>query len=280
MEKLLKAKADFLEHCRSWMKEKGYLEVSTPYLVKAGAFEACIDTFKVKGKDSSGELHSSPEFAMKRILSEVPVPIFQICKCFRDDPDTGHHLKEFTMLEFYRIGDDLEGLISDVKGLLTSLSSTAIQTDSMDELFRKALGYGLDEIRPEKGDSWEDAYFKLLVQSIEPSLDPNVMTLVKDYPAQQSVLGKLNAKGWVDRFEIYWKGMEICNGCVELNDLKEMNRRHEEEKKKRSDPHPYPEVLSTALKEGLPPCAGVAVGLDRLFACLHPESLPFKPQIA
>ncbi|MEZ4750193.1 MAG: amino acid--tRNA ligase-related protein [Bdellovibrionota bacterium] len=114
--------------------------------------------------------------------------------------------------------------------------------------------------------------FKILVQQVEPSLDPNIPTVLCDYPPSMSALAHVNQKGVAERFEIYWKGMELCNGCTELTSLAELKRRTGEQGAQRMSEnktsHPVPDRLMESLDRGLPSCAGVAIGLERLFACL------------
>ena len=259
-------------------EQRGMEEVFTPYLVRAGAFEGVIDTIKASGAKDSWELHTSPEIEMKKLLSERKESFFQIARCFRDDPPTPHHLKEFTMLEYYRVGCSYTNLIDDMKELIRQLSpSTKMAFVSVSEAMKK---HGLDlsstaedfrgKIHVSENDSWSDLFCKLLVEKIEPSFDPEVVTFLTDYPKEQCALGKLAPDGkTAQRFEIFWKGMEICNGCTELTDPNELLARYEKEvllrRERGLEPHPFPEVLYASMKSGIPECAGIAIGLDRLY---------------
>jgi len=278
--------AEFIQAIRGFFQAEGLLEVFTPTLVPAGAFEASIDCLQVSFEKGSAELHTSPEIEMKRLLAEHRTSIFQICKSYRDDPPTGVHLREFTMLEYYRVGADYTALMNDIRRLVIRLAGRELEFRevTMEEAVRESTGIELDSATVEdfgkvislsKNDTWEDAFFKLLIEKIEPSFDPEVPTLLKDYPLPLCALAKTNGK-ITERFELYWKGMEICNACTELGDLSELEKRYAVESRARlargRKPHPHPTVLADALKKGLPPSAGVAVGLDRLFWALFGKS--------
>ncbi len=265
----LRTWARFLSQIRRFFDDRGYLEVSTRHLVSAGAFEGVIDSVQASHAGGKGELHTSPEMEMKALLSETSLSCYQICRCFRDDPlETGVHGKEFTMLEFYGVGLDYDGIRKLMGDFLAHLGYEGpLPEKTVAELMQgKAPS-------PKKDERWEDAFFKVFLEVVEPNLPSDPPTLVKDYPAQLAALAALNPdKKTAQRFEIYWKGMEICNGCVELSDVEELKARVVSEADIRREagkaPHPYPHLLADAMERGLPPCAGVAVGLERLFKCL------------
>jgi len=286
----LKAWAQFLREIRAFLDERGFFEVSTDYLVQAGAFESTLDPLKVTYSTGHCELHTSPEIEMKRALAETNLSIYQICKSFRDDPITGVHQREFTMLEFYRISSDYRMTIQDMKELLQRVAHRTLNFEeyTIQEAFLRATGIDLDRVREVTAfrdeiqrrqlslvsldDAWDDLFFKLMMEKVEPSLSAEIPTLLKDYPASLCALSKIDNRGYAERFEIYWHSMELCNGCTELDDLAELKTRYEQESRARrqkgKEPHPVPANLFQAL-ESLPPCSGVAVGLDRLFKCLH-----------
>ncbi len=261
--------AQFLGQIRRFFDDRGFTEVSTRHMVPAGAFESVIDPLRVSYSQGSAELHTSPEIEMKWFLSQSRLSSYQICRCFRDDPlETGVHGKEFSLLEFYAVGEDYAGIRRLMAELLGELGyQGTLRETSVNELLSG------QQPKPKEGERWEDAFFKLFLEIGESSLPLDPPTLVKDYPAQIAALAALNPdRKTAQRFEIYWKGMEICNGCVELSDLNELKARIETEAQMRISaglsPHPYPARLVAAVEHGLPPCAGVAVGLDRLFKCL------------
>mgnify|MGYP000379033764 CR=1 FL=1 len=282
--------SQFLQSTREFLYQKGYLEITTSFLVEAGAFESTIDPLQAYFTDGIRELHTSPEMEMKRLIAEAKTSVFQIAKCFRDDPDTTIHGKEFSMLEFYKMDADYAQLINEVKALFTKLSPAPLvfKEVSIHDVFLEVLEIDLDKyptvqslsaivqekglLTPEKQDTWEDLFFKLMIEKIEPSFDPKVVTVVKDYPAATSVLSKTSPNPFYsERFEIYYLGIELCNGCTEATSvpLLEKNYLNESEKRKGEgkDPHPKPHAFLKSMKN-FPNCSGVAIGLDRLFLCL------------
>ncbi|MCB0405854.1 MAG: hypothetical protein KDD51_13815 [Bdellovibrionales bacterium] len=277
--------ANYLRTLREFFEGRGFYEVVTDHLVPAGAFEASLDTLKVEWSGGHNELHTSPEIEMKQLLASGSGSIFQICQCFRDDPDTGVHRREFSMLEFYEVGANWEKAMELTKALITELSGRPLSFRllTFEVAFKKFAGVSLFPIDAERlrresrvvfnaQDTWDDMVFKILLEQVEPALDPDTPTVLCEYPASMSALAHVNDRGVADRFEIYWKGMELCNGCTELTSLAELKRRTQKQAAQRGlehkAAHPLPERLMEALEKGLPPCAGVAVGLERLFSCL------------
>lgn len=277
----IEAFSRLLKLTRSFFDERGYLEVLTPHIVRAGAFEACIDVFSLtNGK----QLHSSPEMEMKRVLAENRRAIYQICRCFREDPDTGVHWPEFTMLEFYRPETNYRDMIQLMREYLGFLVGSALQfsevtywellasrvgfevTDSLHALRKKA---DVSNLELSANDDRLDILTKAWVQCVEPNLDRGPV-IVKGYPIEMGALAHADG-AIVERFEIYWNGMEICNGCTELIDSKELKERYKRESELRinegKQPHPEPKDLFDVVAK-LPKCAGVAVGLERLALCL------------
>lgn len=203
----------FLKAIRHFLDERGFFEVTTPHLVSAGAFEATIDTLKVTWGENGGELHSSPEMEMKRVLSETSLPIYQICQCFRDDPPSPVHTVEFTMLEFYRVNADYKTIEQDMKDLLRTLTTASLPFEQwgVAELFEKHLGFDLTQhydkpklqdtvramalLEPTHDDDWSDIFFKLMLDYIEPKLNPDIPTIVRDYPPAIAALARLGQTG-------------------------------------------------------------------------------------
>lgn len=283
--------AQFLKTIRLFFDAKGYTEISTPSVVKAGAFESTIDTLKVTYSGGSAELHSSPEIEMKKVLADFSQPIYQICKCFRDDPATPIHAVEFTMLEFYRPNCPSSQLENEILELTSSLSanSITIQQYSVYTLIKQLTGIDMElfldpksfsaevksktNIHLSPDDSWSDIFFKIMLDIVEPSLDKDTLYLINDFPSRVSPLSKPIANSSkAERFEIYWKGMEICNGCSELTDENLLKNRYlqesEERKKAGKSPHPMPNDLYKSSKR-IQGASGVAVGLERLFLAIQ-----------
>lgn len=285
--------SQFLKKIRLFLDARGYTEVSTPALVRAGAFESSIDTLKVTYSSGSGELHSSPEIEMKNLLARFQEPIYQICKVFRDDPKTTIHAIEFTMLEFYRLNSASHVLETELIDLISDLSPVPLPIikNSVYDLIKQFTGIDLDlfsdnlslakevknktSIMLSQDDSWSDIFFKLMLEKIEPNLDFKTVYLLTDFPSIVSPLSKPRPNSTkAERFEIYWKGMEICNGCTELTEDKILRTRYQHESQERKKigkfPHPEPLDLYNSAKH-IKGASGVAVGLDRLFQALHQD---------
>lgn len=283
--------AKFQKDIREFFVAAGYTEVTTPILVEAGAFESSLDCLSASWGNGAAELHTSPEIEMKSLLAQIQMPIFQIARCFRDDPTTPYHRREFTMLEFYRPNANYLEVMRVTQELFAFTARKPIEFKELTvrEAFLLATGIDLnlmknaeqfanevrerDLISLSSDDSWDDIYFKLLLEKVEPSLDPQIFTILKEYPPSQAALAGLSPDGkFAERFECYTKGVELCNGCTEAGNPEELLARYEVEsqarRKRGKAPHPFPQKLVDAARK-MPPCAGVAVGLDRLFLCLR-----------
>lgn len=279
--------ASFLKTIRIFLEENQYTEVFTPSLVDVGAFESTIDTLKVKYSTGTCELHSSPEIEMKAVLSEFPHPIYQICKCFRDDPESNIHAKEFTMLEFYRPGASSAQIEKETLSLFSRLAGITISahTFSIYELVQNLTGINLEEhsslnsfaqelktkttVHFTKEDSWADLFFKLMIEVVEPALPKNSFCVINQYPISVSPLSQpIPGTTKAERFEIYFNGIELCNGCTELTDELALKKRYAEESDQRLNssklPHPPPiKLFESALHAKN--YSGVAIGLERMF---------------
>lgn len=291
--KHLKAWAGYLSKIRRFLEERQYTEVTTPSLVRVGAFEGTIDALRIK-VTPEWQLHTSPEIEMKTVLAKSHLPIFQICHCFRDDPHTGQHLKEFTMLEYYKPGIGYRALLEEVKSLFQILSPSPLQFSvfTVRELLLKYTGIDIEPLRSRDefakqasglhvsvDDQWEDIFFKLFTERVEPKLPADEPVFVTDYPVEVAALSSAEGR-YVERFECYWKGMEICNGCTELRNATELRSRFERESEIRSlrgkSVDTFPEQLEWATAN-LPPSAGVAIGLERLFCALTDQRVDALP---
>ena len=249
-----------------------------------------IDSIEVSvnhalSKSSKFYLHTSPELEMKRLLSKGSGDIFQICQVFRDN-EYGHiNSNEFTMLEFYRVGFDMHQLIDDIKALLISLGND----DPVKEMSYAQAFYDYAEIDILNSDfeglknileshglnsdyEWiEDIQMVLFVHLIEPKLKTIPVCFIYDFPKQQAALAQID--GLVaHRFEMYIKGTEIANGYQEIQTSKEYRDRFETELGKRKSLSKsigsLDENFLDDLEDGLPPCSGVAIGIDRLLTSL------------
>jgi len=291
----LRLRARVLGQIRAFFAERAVLEVETPLLAATPVPDLHICSLTVPYStvpygQGSLYLQTSPEFAMKRLLAAGHGAIYQICKAFRDGEAGRRHNPEFTMLEWYRPGWDHHRLMDEVEGLLKLILDlptarrtpygAAVQahagidphTASAEELRRRARELGLPTVEGlAEGDraGWRD----LLVSfAVEPHLGRGAPEFVFDYPEDQAALARLrrDEKGpaVAERFEVYVEGLELANGYHELTDAKEQRRRFEadlELRRQRGEAEPpLDERLLAALEEGLPECAGVSIGVDRL----------------
>ena len=127
LSKALRLRGEFIQTVRDWFREQGFVEAETPLLVASGAVEPALDPFTVRGRNFSGQLPTSPEFQLKRLLSEYDADFFEIARAFRDEPVSATHQPEFTMLEWYRTGRDYEALMEDCDGLLRTLADWTLR---------------------------------------------------------------------------------------------------------------------------------------------------------
>ncbi len=271
-----------LQRIRAFFMARGVLEVETPLLSRAGNTDPSITSLEVR---DGGWLHTSPEFPMKRLLAAGSGDIYQICKVFRGGESGRFHNPEFTLLEWYRLGfddcrlaDEVVALISEVAARRFDVVSVSYRSLFLDALGIDPLRTGVDELQAlarsrgiaPDGDMPRDDWLDLLLSHIvTPSFPTDRLTVVTDYPASQAALARLNADGeTAARFEIYWGAVELANGYFELTDPVEQRRRVAAEQSVRRQrglpPIRADERFLQAIDHGLPDCAGVALGLDRL----------------
>jgi len=284
---VIRERARVYQQCRAFFNTRGCLEVDTPLILPATSTDPNIESFNVA--DRPGFLQTSPEFAMKRLLSSGCGSIFQICHAFRQG-EAGHlHHPEFTLLEWYRVDFDYQRLMDEVELLITTLSLRQCQFNrvSYRELFQRELGLDIDGIELQNlrrrsaelvlGSDCEKLDFDqcldlLMGVAIAPRLQG--YQFVYDYPVSQAALARVRADDprVAERFELFFNGIELANGFSELTDAEQQRTRFERENKiRRSRDLPVYEIdenLLAALDSGLPNCAGVALGLDRLLMVL------------
>lgn len=284
----LRLRARVLNEIRAFFAERGVLEVETPLLGSATVTDLHLASIESVAAGRRWYLQTSPEFAMKRLLAAGSGPIFQICKAFRDGETGRRHNPEFTILEWYRPGFDHRRLMVEVGELLTrvlgcpepemlSYCEALIRHAGIDprqasagDLRRRAAELGLGEV-PGLGDD-RDSWLDLLMSCVvEDHLGRGRPTLVYDYPPTQAALARVRGSGdeaVAERFEAYVEGIELANGYHELCDAEEQRRRFAadlDRRRTRGLPVvPVDERLVAALEVGLPDCAGVALGVDRL----------------
>lgn len=286
----LKKRAEIIQKIRAFFFARNVLEVETPLLSHATVTDLHLQSFNTQYQLDNQQtetlyLQTSPEFAMKRLLAAGNGPIFQICKAFRNVGESGRlHNPEFTMLEWYRPGFTHHDLMDEVDDLFrTVLNTQPAQRFTYAELFQQHIGINPHEVTVSRLQQCikqfdldiqttelnHDDYLQLLMSYvIEPTLGKNNQpTFVYNFPASQAALARIN-NGVAERFEVYLNGMELANGFHELSDTQEQRRRFENDLKLRTAAQyplvPIDENLLAALAHGLPDCAGIAVGIDRL----------------
>ena len=275
---------------RDFFYSRNVVEVVTPSLLVSPATDVYIDSIEVSvnhalSKSSKFYLHTSPELEMKRLLSRGSGDIFQICQVFRDNEHGRINSNEFTMLEYYRVGFDMHQLIDEIKDLLIMLGKDdAIKKMSYAQVFSDIakidiLNSDFEDLKNileshdlnSDYDYIEDMQMVLFVHLIEPKLKTIPVCFIYDFPRQQAALAQID--GLVaHRFEMFIKGTEIANGYQEIQTSKEYRDRFEIELGKRKSLSKsigsLDEDFLDDLEDGLPPCSGVAIGIDRLFTSL------------
>lgn len=285
----LRRRAALCEKIRQFMREREILEVDTPVLSHYGITDPNIDSLSLKSalSDSALYLHTSPEFCMKRLLAQGAGPIYQIAHVFRDEERGRRHLPEFSMLEWYRPGFDYYQLMDETGDLLQALRLARPARLSYAMAFTEALGFDphaatLAEIREISRESgWHSASRDrrelldfIFSSRVMPALQYPGPLIIYDYPACMAALATLKAADppVSERFELFINGLEIANGFNELRDAALQRRRFQKDIARRrrlqkQSPPIDPRFLA-ALKSGLPQCAGIALGLERLMMAI------------
>ncbi len=289
----LRLRARMLQGVRGFFAGRGVLEVQTPILSAAAITEPQIESLRtqVAGRQGPYFLNTSPEFAMKRLLAAGSGDIYQLSRVFRDGEIGRWHEPEFTMLEWYREGFDDHRLMDEVAELVASVLAPVRSLQPAERMtYRQALlrhahvdidSAGLEELATAaralgidcRGELDRDARLDLLMSlAVGPKLGRDRPTFVYDYPASQAALARLKPQQppVAARFELYLDGIELANGFHELTDAYEQRARFERENGLRAARGqrqlPLDEHLLSALQAGVPDCAGVALGFDRLVA--------------
>ncbi len=280
----LKARAELLSSVRAFFVARNVLEVDTPILSANATVDRHIESFST----ANGWLQTSPEFAMKRLLCAGSGPIYQICHVFRREESGRHHNSEFTMLEWYRPGYDHHRLMDEVEALLHAVGAASARFERLTyrDAFLRHAGLDpfeatLEQLRSvvrfdsdagaqaSERDFWLDL---IMSAKVGPRLGLDVPIFLHDFPASQAALSRINGD-IAERFELFWRGIELANGFHELADADEQRRRFEADQAWRKAQGqvvpPYDQNLIAALESGLPNCAGVAVGLDRLLMLMQ-----------
>ncbi len=289
----LRRRAALLARVREFFAQRGVLEVETPILGAAAGSDPQIESLslQVDGLPGRSFLHTSPEYSMKRLLAAGCGDIYQVCKVFRDGERGRWHNPEFTLLEWYRLGFDDAALMSEVEALAAMLLAPARVLEPAERLtyaaaLRRHAGVDVFAARDDELDAAaalhgvacgaeldRDAKLDLLMGLVVgPKLGVERPCFVCDYPVSQASLARLKpgVPPVAARFEFYLDGLEIANGFHELKDAAEQRARFLSDLRTRrargQREEPLDERLLAALEAGMPDCAGVALGVDRLVA--------------
>jgi lysyl-tRNA synthetase class 2 len=287
---VLKARARMLRDIRAFFYARDVLEVETPALSQAANTDSSIESFSVETSMGARYLHTSAEYAMKRLLVAGSGDIYQICKVWREGEQGSHHNPEFTMLEWYRVEYSYQQLMQEVDALLKSILPALRQETQFltyREVFLEILG--IDPHKTSHADlkscikqqslnvegklSYSECLDVLMTHCIEPALQLNGLTFIYDYPAEQSALACLNEKNplLAERFEVYLGKLELGNGYQELTDPQANSDilRKDAQKRRQNGQRTVPidSRFLQAIQQGMPRSAGVAIGLDRLLMC-------------
>jgi lysyl-tRNA synthetase class 2 len=311
----LAARGRILGAVREFFAVEGFIEVETPALQVSPGLEPHLQAFATMlndprdGKAKPRYLHTSPEFAMKKLLAGGLPRIWQLAHVFRDGERGATHHPEFAMLEWYRAGATYRDLMADCENLLRAaqagkgrdvdltwngkacdarrpferlsvaeaffrhtaidILATAPDPGKPDLALLAAAAEGIG-LAPHPGDDWEDLYFRIFLDRIEPNLGIGAPTILYDYPVSMAALSrrKPGDPRLAERFELYVCGLELANAFQELTDPAEQRTRFLADQVRKhalyGKTYPIDEGFLAALEHGLPECAGIALGFDRL----------------
>ncbi|MGE9744737.1 EF-P lysine aminoacylase EpmA [Bdellovibrio bacteriovorus] len=288
----------YLQSLREFFVSQGFVELKTPSLVVCPGTEPSLDVFSTNLKVGSRQqklfLPTSPELHLKKALALGAEKIFELAPCFRNGEVTERHQPEFLMLEWYRAYASLTLIKEDTIKLVNHLAQgmkvagpLKVTSYSVAELFKIHCGFELqtdtskEELKAlaekigvdvRSAESIDDYFFLIFMDRIESQLPADELVFVEKYPPYQAALARLTSDGWGDRFEAYWKGMELCNAFHELNDPTVQRQRSQEDLQKKSEMSKesvsLDEEFFQCLEAGLPPSGGIALGVERLFMAL------------
>lgn len=305
-----------IQTIREFFHHKGFLETLTPPMVPNPGMETHIHPFRVhstiRSQNTDFFLHTSPEFCLKELLSmkeENLKNIYSISYCFRDEPQSPIHRPQFLMLEWYRLHERYERIMQDVEDLITfclqqpqlpirpELQSTRMIRMTMEELWletvkssplelleknelKKFIALNHKDVPLPKEDlSWDDYFFLLFLNKIEPHLKRWPLLMIYEFPAPLAALSTLKNPKVCERFEVYVNGIELCNAYNELTDANEQKKRFQQQNQDKKNLYSYslpePERFLQSLDRGLPACAGIALGVERLLTGLCEIDDPF-----
>ncbi len=297
----LQARARIQAALRQWFVSEGFVEVETPILQAAPGAEVHLTGFATEWEQPDGEererwLHSSPEFAMKKLLAGGMAKIFQFARVFRNAEGSALHHPEFTMLEWYRTGVDYETIMTDCRALLAATGVAELRWAghvcdpgaeperlTVAEAFVRHAGVdlfatagnaealaGASGIAMHAGDTWEDVFFRIMFEKIESKLGMGRPTILCEYPISMAALARAKPGDpkVAERFELYVCGVELANAFGELTDPAVQRARLAADMDLKDELYgvrwPVDDDFLAALDHGLPDCSGIALGFDRL----------------
>jgi len=301
----LEKRARLVSGIRQFFSDRGYLEVETSAVQTSPGMEVHVKAFETRLYDvdrtafADKRLHTSPEIAMKKLLVAGLPKIFQICQVYRNAEGSTLHSPSFTMLEWYQTGLSYRDLMQETVEMIRHVAEDAInwrgrksdpfadwQFISVAEAFAQYAGIDLDAVLNDRaafvaaaaktdcpaheGDEWDDIFFRIFLEKIEPQLGCPVPTILYDYPAGMAALSRKKPEDprYAERFEVYICGMELANAFGELTDAAEQKTRFvnamREKKQIYAEDYPVDEDFISALEYGMPECSGIALGIDRL----------------
>ncbi|HHO70237.1 MAG TPA: EF-P lysine aminoacylase GenX [Halothiobacillus sp.] len=302
---VLHLRARLMRALRAFMDQRNILEVETPLLIRAANYDLNVQNILCQDESADPRplaLHSSPELFMKRLLAAGTGPIWQLCKVFRKGEQGSYHNPEFTMLEWYRPGMDVQGIADESLALFQHIRESLgfaplpVHRISYREAFETVTGinphhadaktlafwaskHELNVHQPESldRDQWLDL---IMNERVQTRFDANAYTVISEFPASQAALACIRNDEYgtpvAERIEIYQGALELANGYYELTDPAEQRARFEYAAQQRRQ-NGQPELVVdarflAALEHGLPDCAGLSVGIDRLLMTLTGET--------
>lgn len=299
---ILRKRALFLQKVREFFVKRNVLEVDCCALSPRAGIDSNIDSMETSASEfEMGYLHTSPEYAMKRLLASGLGDIYFLGHVFRKSDIGRFHNPEFTMVEWYRLGISFAALIQETCELLSLfLENLPTRTLSYGQAFQQythlhpklssvaELQLASSQLGAHNPNAWDRSTCIdfLLSHGIEPHLGINELTILTDYPPEEAALAQVVEKNGdlvAERFEIYHQGIELANGYHELGDAEELKKRFEEEnalrRARNKQAYLLDEHFFAALKQGLPESCGVSVGFDRAFM-LHCQAESIEQVLA
>ncbi len=313
----LRYQFELIQIIRNYFQGQGFLDVLTPPAVENPGMEVHIHPFQLHSVNKKElrpvYLHTSPEFCMKELLAsdEGFDKIFSLSYCFRDEPDSPIHRSQFLMLEWYRKNERYESIMQDIEGLISyvikegkkrnfpqRVKDQKLIKKTMQELFQEELQIDIlnyldipsiknllknysDVPVPNVELEWDDYFFLLYLNRIEPVLIKYPLLMITEFPAPLSALSTLKASDprVCERFEVYIDGIELCNCFNELTDANEQRRRFKIQNDLKQKLYlyqlPEPKNFYQTMDKGFPPSAGIALGVERLLHSLFDIENPF-----